>query len=89
MSEPLQNNDLNLEFRVLVVEKTDPPEGMEKGNWYRYVIGHERSKIECIRSGTEKAVTLHAESYAQNLNSRSLNGYSAYSPRKQQAKNNT
>ena len=76
----------NLEYKVLVVEKTDPPEGMDDGNWYRYVIGHERSKIECVRNGTEKAVTQHAEAYAENLNTRTLSGYSTYSPRKQQAK---
>lgn len=70
-------------YRLISVEKTDPPEGMPDGNWYRYVIGQGRSKIEGMRLGTLKGVTRHAEEYAENLDTRTTIGYSAYVARKQ------
>lgn len=65
-------------FQVESVEITDPPEGMPDGNWCRYVIGQGTSKIECIRSGSLKAVTQHAEAYARDLNDRFSKGLSPY-----------
>jgi hypothetical protein len=69
-------------YRVISVEKTDPPAGMEGGNWFHYIIGQGSSKIEGRRLGTLKAVTRHAEEFAENLNMRGTKGYSAYSSRK-------
>jgi hypothetical protein len=73
-------------YRLIKIEKTEPPEGMPDGEWYHYVIGQGRSKIEGIRPGTLKAVTRHAEDFAENLNTRTRSGYSTYSARKQQKK---
>ena len=70
-------------FRVVSVEKTDPPEGMSDGHWHRYVIGQGSSKIEGIRNGSLKAVTQHAETFAEDLNARATKGYSAYAARSQ------
>lgn len=53
----------------MTVEKTSPPEGMT-GNWHHYVIGEGNSKIEGKRPGTLQAVTQHAETVAESLNSR-------------------
>ena len=73
-----------LEYRVVSVEKTDPPAGMpDDGDWYCYVIGHGRSKIEGVRQGSLKAVTQHAEDFAENLSTRTTKGYSTYAVRKQ------
>ena len=76
----------NLRYQVKSVEVTDPPEDMPDGNWCRYVIGQGTSKIGCIRSGTLEAVTEYAESYASELNDRSLRGTSPYTQSKKKAK---
>jgi hypothetical protein len=70
-------------YRVVSVEKVEPPTGMEGNNWYHYVIGQGSSKLEGTRHGTLNAVTKHAEEFAENLNSRSTRGYSAYTANKQ------
>jgi hypothetical protein len=70
-------------YQVISVEKTDPPAGMEDGNWFHYVIGQGTSKIEGTRMGTLKGVTKHAEEFAENLNLRGTKGYSAYTSRSQ------
>ncbi len=69
------------QFRLISIEKTDPPEGME-GNWHHYVIGRNGSNIEGMRQGTLKSVKKHAEEFAANLNLRGAKGYSSYAPRK-------
>lgn len=70
-------------YRVVSVEKTDPPEDMPGNNWHRYIIGQGGSKIEGLKPGTLKTVTEHAEAIAEDLNSRSGRGGSTYAPRKQ------
>jgi hypothetical protein len=69
-------------YTVVSVEKADPPEGMPGNNWHRYVIQQGDSRIEGFRTGTLKGVTKHAEAYADDLNDRGINGYSAYATRK-------
>ena len=69
-------------YRVERVEKTTRPEGIPNGEWFRYVIGQGRSRIEGCKAGTLKEVTRHAESVAEDLNNRAANGYSAYAPRR-------
>lgn len=70
-------------FHVESVEKSDPPTEDTKGNWYRYVIGRGSSKIAGMRPGSLNDVTRHAESVADDLNSRVSNTSSTYAPRKQ------
>lgn len=65
-------------YRVMVVEKTSAPEGLDGSNWYRYVIGEGRSQIESKRTGSLKDVTEHAESVAEQINSRSGKRGSVY-----------
>ena len=55
---------------------------MPGDNWHRYIIGQGGSKIEGIKPGTLKAVTLHAETVAEDLNARAGKGGSTYAPRK-------
>ncbi len=65
-------------FCVTSIEKTEPPAGVIEGEWYQYTIGHGDSAIHGRRSGSLQSVTRHAEEYAENLNQRTLLGYSAY-----------
>jgi len=82
MTEPSPNEEFERKFRVTTIEKTEPPEGVEGGEWYHYVIDHHASKIEGKRSGTLQSVRSYVEEYADNLNQRATLGYSAYAARK-------
>ncbi len=82
MSTELEDKMSENKYRVVSVEKTEPPEGMPDGNWHRYIIGQGSAKIEGLKPGTLKAVTQHAETVAEDLNSRAGGGNSAYAARK-------
>jgi hypothetical protein len=73
-------------YRVVSIEKTDPPAGTDDGSWYHYVIGQGHSKIECTRLGSLQDVTKHAEEYAESLNARAGKGYSTYAATRKQKK---
>ena len=74
------------EYIVTEVVETRPPKGISGGNWYRYTLGHGSSPISGMRTGTLKSVRLYAEEFAENLNQRALQGYSAYAARRLQKK---
>lgn len=76
------NKSNTVEYHVVTVEKTAPPDGLPGNNWHRYVIGQGSSKIEGKKPGTLKAVTQHAEAIVDDLNSRKGRGHSTYAPRK-------
>ncbi len=57
-------------YRVISVEKTPAPESMT-GIWHRYVIGEGNSRVDGIKCGSMQVVKQHAETVAENLNSRS------------------
>ena len=69
-------------YRVVSVEKIDPPTGMPEGDWFRYVINDGDSKIECFQPGSLYTVTQHAETCANDLNARAANGYSVCTSRR-------
>lgn len=69
-------------YHVKSVEKTQPPAGMPKGDWFHYVICEGDSVIEGYQPGSLNSVTRHAETFAEDLNARAANGYSFYSARK-------
>ncbi|MFV1992951.1 MAG: hypothetical protein ACC635_03535 [Acidiferrobacterales bacterium] len=86
MEEEIKNEKEDIKnkfkYRVEMVEKTTPPEGLTGDNWYRYVVGQGTSKVEGKKPGTLKGVTQHAEIFASELNLRRGGGSSAYAPRK-------
>ena len=82
MSDESDDDFFDRKFNITKIEKTNPPEGIQKGDWYRYVIGKGSSEIRGKRSGTLQSVTEHAEEYASNLNLRATQGYSAYAATK-------
>lgn len=83
MSTELENETIELKYRVVSIEKTDPPEGMSDGDWHRYVVGYGKSIIEGTKSGSLITVTEHAETFAEGLNARSAKGNSTYVAYKQ------
>ena len=82
MTTQTNNDVINRSYRLTLVEPVSAPEGMPEGNWCRYVVEHGISTMNCIRAGTLKEVTQHAEKYVEDLNSRTLKGYSTYAHRK-------
>lgn len=69
-------------YSVVTVEKIATPEGLPGDNWHRYVIGQGTSIIEGKKPGTLKAVTQHAKTTAEELNSRTGGSGSTYATRK-------
>ena len=59
-------------YKVIEIEKIETPEGMVGDNWYRYVIDYGKSQIEGKKPGTLKVVKQHAESVAEDLNTRNV-----------------
>jgi len=69
-------------YQVVTVEKTDPPEGANKGgSWYRYVIELDGQSIVSSRRGTLKQVTEYANECAENMSNRFARGRSHWSSR--------
>jgi len=74
--------NLDSEYQLTSVEKTDAPDKGQADNWYEYVISNAGSTITGQRQGTLKQVTQHAKEYCQQLNDRMKNGTSYYAARK-------
>ncbi len=85
MNSETNNNGVK-RYYLTTVEKTPPPEDMPEGDWYRYVVSYGNSKMNCVRGGTLKEVTRHAEDFVENLNARSTMSYSGYAARSTKAK---
>ncbi len=57
-------------FRVDSISKSDPPDGAEKDNWYRYVIIQGGNTIVGHRPGSLRSVTQAVEEVVGRLNER-------------------
>jgi hypothetical protein len=72
------------DYKVVSVEKTEPPEGVDGGNWYKYIVGRGDSSLVGSRRGTLKQVTEHAQTLVNDLNARSgRKGKSVWAPKQQ------
>lgn len=70
-------------YKVISIEPTDPPEGGETGDWFRYVVKNARSTITGRRRGSRQQVRRHAEDFAAELNARAGGaGTSPWAPRR-------
>lgn len=58
-------------FIIEIIEKSDPPKGMDGKNWYRYIVREGQRKITGFKTGTLKSVTEHVETFTEGLNERS------------------
>ncbi len=77
-STPLKDH-----YHVVSVEKTDPPEGMEGGNWHSYTIERGNSVMTGKKPGSLRMVTAHARQVANDLNARTgVNSGSLYAARR-------
>ncbi|MDH5600559.1 MAG: hypothetical protein OEY78_04555 [Gammaproteobacteria bacterium] len=83
-----ENETIIVKYQVLSIDKIDTPEGLPEDDWYCYIIGYGKSKVEGKKPGTLNDVTRHAETVAKDLNERSQSKKSVYAPRQNQNKNN-
>lgn len=81
--EVIEEKIVKLKYNVISIEKIDTPDGMTGDDWHRYIVGQGTAKIEGLKAGTLKEVTLHADIFAEDLNSRSKGGNAGYVSRKQ------
>ena len=65
---------IEFKYNVTSIEKIKTPEGMSGDNWYMYIIEKGNSVMECMKSGTLKSVTEHAENAAELINARNVRG---------------
>ena len=71
----MQSKTAEYKYLVTSIEKITTPKGMAGDNWYLYIIEKGQSVMECIKSGTLKSVTEHAENAAEQINARNVRGY--------------
>ncbi len=82
MSSAKNSPAAGAQYAVISIGKTEPPEGAEGSNWYRYVIERGTSTIVGNRSGTLSQVTRHVNDFVEALNSRNgALGVSTWLPR--------
>ena len=81
----VQKKIIEPKYKVISIKKIDTPDGMVGDNWHQYIVGQGRSKIDGLKAGTLKEVTLHAETFAEYLNDRSKGKFSSQIARKQNA----
>lgn len=55
-------------YRLLMLEKTQPPTDAKTKRWYRYVITNGITEINGYRSGTEKEVREFSKNCIKHLN---------------------
>ena len=84
-----ENEKPIIKYQVISIDKIDTPKGMPGDDWYCYMIGYGKSKVEGKKPGTLKDVTRHAETVANDLNARSQSKKSVYAPRQNQQKKTT
>ena len=59
-------------YKIVSVDKADPPTGLEGADWHCYVIAQGSNTIHGFRQGKLKAVTEAVEEIVEQLNERQL-----------------
>jgi hypothetical protein len=73
-------------FHVETVETSSAPRGATPGEWCRYVLANEHSRIVGRYCGTLRQARTNAERLVKQLNDRKRSGKSPYVPRGRAAK---
>jgi hypothetical protein len=68
-------------FHVETVETSTTPRGVTQGEWCRYVVANEHSRIVGRYCGTLRQARRNAERLAKQLNERKRSGKSPWVPR--------
>jgi hypothetical protein len=64
---------LGSHYEIVSIRRTDPPEGMEGSNWYKYVVSFEgNNTLQGYQQGSLAAVTESVEEFVAMLNERHM-----------------
>jgi hypothetical protein len=61
---------LDLNYRLVRVEKSEPPAGIQGGSWYRYTLSRKNGDIVGRRCGSYQQVSSYAQAFTEVLNAR-------------------
>jgi len=64
----LTKSDAERAFKVTLIQKCSPPDGMRSGQWHRYTVENQLTTIEGFAKGSKAEVTRRATEYAEQLN---------------------
>ena len=59
-------------YKIVSIQRAEPPTGAEGSNWHRYVIEHGANTINGYQQGNLKGVTTAVEEIVAQLNERRL-----------------
>jgi hypothetical protein len=68
-------------FHVEAVETCPPPRGVEQGEWYRYVVASDSTRVVGRYRGSLRQAKRNAETLASDINDRARTGKSPWIPR--------
>ncbi|MBZ0071534.1 MAG: hypothetical protein WCY26_07750 [Thiohalobacteraceae bacterium] len=60
------------EYKLIRVEKAEPPAGVNGGSWYRYVVTRKNAEIVGNRCGSLQQVRRYAQEFTDALNTRAI-----------------
>lgn len=64
----MTKSDAERAFKVTLIQKCSPPDGMRSGQWHRYTVENQLTTIEGFAKGSKAEVTRRATEYAEQLN---------------------
>lgn len=59
-------------YKIINIQKVNPPEGATTQRWYQYIIGNKINTITNTSSGTEKEIRKIASDSVKRLNEKYL-----------------
>ena len=62
-------------YKIINIQKVNPPEGATTQRWYQYIIANDINTITSFRSGTEKETRKIAAETVKRLNEKYLTHY--------------
>jgi hypothetical protein len=65
-----QELPFDFNYRLVHVEKSEPPAGIQGGNWYRYTLRRKNGDIVGRRCGSYQQVSRYAQAFTEDLNAR-------------------
>lgn len=62
-------------YKIIKIQKVNPPEGATSKRWYQYIIGNDFNTITSLRAGSEKETREIAADSVKRLNEKYLTHY--------------
>lgn len=62
-------------YKIINIQKVNPPEGATTQRWYQYIIANDINTITSLRAGSEKETQKIASESVKRLNEKYLTHY--------------